>query len=62
VAKEEFDLLQIPAALTAQLGTGSTKVTSAEVLDSDLLQLPPNGPVSKLITEKLLTRFRKRSK
>jgi hypothetical protein len=38
VAEQELDLLQIPAAFAAELGTGSAQVVSTEVLDSDLLR------------------------
>jgi hypothetical protein len=36
--KQEFDLLEIPAVLPAQLGAGATEVVGAEVLDPDLLR------------------------
>ena len=38
MAEQEFDLLQIPAILPAQLGTGAAEVVGAEVLDPDLLR------------------------
>ncbi len=38
VPQQEFDLLQIPAVLPAQLGAGATEVVGAEVLDPDLLR------------------------
>jgi hypothetical protein len=36
--KQEFDLLKIASALPAKLRTGTTKIMSAEVFDSDLLR------------------------
>jgi hypothetical protein len=38
VPQQKFDLLEIAAALAAELGTGSAQVMSTEVLDSDLLR------------------------
>jgi hypothetical protein len=38
VTEQKFDLLEIAAALAAELGTGSAQVVSTEVLDSDLLR------------------------
>jgi hypothetical protein len=38
VAEQEFDLLEIPAVLPAQLGAGATEVMGAEVLDPDLFR------------------------
>jgi hypothetical protein len=38
VAEQEFDLLQIPAVLAAELGAGATEVVGAEVLDADLFR------------------------
>jgi len=38
VAEQEFDLLQIPAILPAELGAGAPQVVGAEVLDPDLLR------------------------
>ena len=38
VAEQEFDLLQIPAVLPAELGAGAAEVVGAEVFDSDLLR------------------------
>jgi hypothetical protein len=38
VPQQEFDLLQIPAVLAAQLGAGAAQVMGAEVLDPDLLR------------------------
>ena len=38
VAEQEFDLLQIPAILSAQLSAGATEIVGAEVLDADLLR------------------------
>jgi hypothetical protein len=38
VAEQEFDLLEVPAALPAELGAGTAEVVSAEVLDPDLLR------------------------
>jgi hypothetical protein len=38
VAEEEFDLLQIPAVLAAELGAGTAEVVGAEALDADLLR------------------------
>jgi hypothetical protein len=37
VAKQEFDLLQIPAILPAEFGASPAEVIGAEVLDPDLL-------------------------
>jgi hypothetical protein len=34
VAEHEFDLLEIPATLPAQLGAGTAEIVSAEVLDA----------------------------
>ena len=46
VSEQEFDLLQIPAVLSAQLGASAAQVMSAEVLDPDLfvqlLTRPPS--------------------
>ena len=36
--KQEFDLLEIPAVLRAQLGAGAAQVVGAEVFDADLLR------------------------
>jgi len=36
--QQEFDLLQIPAILPAELGAGTAEVVGAEVLDPDLLR------------------------
>jgi hypothetical protein len=38
VAEQEFDLLQLPAILAAELGAGPAQVVGAEVLDPDLLR------------------------
>jgi hypothetical protein len=38
VAEQEFDLLQIPAVLSAQLGTRPAEIVGAEVLNPDLLR------------------------
>jgi hypothetical protein len=38
VPQQEFDLLQIPAILPAELGAGAAQVVGAEVLDPDLLR------------------------
>jgi hypothetical protein len=38
VPEQKLDLLEIPAALAAEFGTGATKVMSAKVLDPDLLR------------------------
>ncbi len=38
VPQQEFDLLEIPAVLAAELGAGATQVVGAEVLDPDLLR------------------------
>jgi hypothetical protein len=38
VAEQEFDLLEVPTALSAQLGAGTAQVVGAEVLDADLLR------------------------
>jgi hypothetical protein len=38
VAEQEFDLLQIPAALLAQLGARPEEIVGAEVLNPDLLR------------------------
>ena len=38
VPEQKLDLLEIAAALAAELGTGSAQVMRAEVLDSDLLR------------------------
>ncbi len=38
VPEQEFDLLQIPAVLPAELGAGAAQVVGAEVLDPDLLR------------------------
>ena len=38
VPQEELDLLQIPAALAAQLGASPSQVVSPEALDPDLLR------------------------
>jgi hypothetical protein len=38
VAEQEFDLLQIPAVLPAQLGAGPAEIVGAEVLDADFLR------------------------
>ena len=35
--EQEFDLLEIPAVLPAELGAGTAQVVGAEVLDADLL-------------------------
>jgi hypothetical protein len=37
MTEQEFDLLQIPAILPAELGAGAAQVVGAEVLDPDLL-------------------------
>jgi hypothetical protein len=38
VPEQEFDLFQIAATFTAQLGACSAEVMSTEVLDPDLLR------------------------
>jgi hypothetical protein len=38
VTQQEFDLLEVTAALPAQFGAGAAKVVGAEVLDPDLLR------------------------
>jgi hypothetical protein len=38
VAEQEFDLLQIPTVLPAELGAGTAEVVGAEVFDSNLLR------------------------
>jgi hypothetical protein len=37
VPEQEFDLLQIPAVLTAKFRASSAQVVGVEVLDADLL-------------------------
>jgi hypothetical protein len=37
VPQQELDLLQIPAVLPAEFGTGPAQIVGAEVLDPDLL-------------------------
>jgi hypothetical protein len=38
VSQQKLYLFEIPAALTAELGTGTTEVMGAEVFDPDLLR------------------------
>jgi hypothetical protein len=38
VAEQEFDLLQIPVVLPAELGAGATEVVGAEMFEADLLR------------------------
>jgi hypothetical protein len=38
VAEQEFDLLQIPAVLPAELGASTAEVVSAEVFNADLVR------------------------
>jgi hypothetical protein len=50
MAQEEFDLLEVPATLPAELGAGTAQVVSAEVLDPDL----PRGLVGSLAVGRLM--------
>lgn len=53
VAEEQLNLLQFPARLAAQLGTGSAQIMGRQIRMSDRRARPPYECVDQILTDRL---------